>query len=83
MCLFSKYKDALGKPNEGFHSTRFLGYALYDILGTILIGLLISKFFNLSVGKTILFLFLLGLLLHLMFGVNTKMVNQLGIHFKN
>lgn len=80
----SKYKDALGVPRTGFHSARipWLDYALWDTVGTIgvtwVLVLLLAK--DKSFPNTlrwILFAFLLGLLLHLLFGVRTKMVGDL------
>jgi len=42
-----------GIPGKGFHSTRFYGFALYDILGTIAISILISYFFGYTFWKVL------------------------------
>lgn len=84
MCFFSKYKDALGVPRTGFHSARipWLDYALWDVVGTIgvtwVLVLLFAK--DKSFPNTlrwILFAFLLGLLLHLLFSVDTTMTRSI------
>ena len=66
-----KYKDALGKPNTGIHSYRFLGIAIFDTILTIFIAFIISKFFHLSFLYTLLILFLLGIIMHYIFCVET------------
>ncbi|BBI30245.1 hypothetical protein QKT49_gp105 [Acanthamoeba castellanii medusavirus] len=40
------YKDIFGVPNQGFHATRFLGLALYDVLGTLAIIVVLSFWLN-------------------------------------
>ena len=35
-CPLAKYKDIFGKPNEGAHSSRFLGIAIVDAGATII-----------------------------------------------
>lgn len=68
-----KYKDVLGKPNEGLHSYRFLNIAIFDVLGTILIAYALSFLFTYKYAFPIiaLLLFLLGIILHWAFCVNT------------
>jgi hypothetical protein len=61
----------LGKENEGFHKTRFLGLALYDVLGTIIGAWLISKSFGFDFWITLVCAFCAGVILHRMFCVNT------------
>ena len=41
-----KYKDSLGKPNEGIHSTRIFGLAFYDIIGMIIIIIVLSNWYE-------------------------------------
>ena len=71
-----KYKDVLGKPNEGIHSIRFLGVAIMDVIMTIIGAYFISHFSKISFIKTLIFLFILGILLHKLFCVNTT-INKL------
>ncbi len=66
-----KYKNIFGEPKTGIHSYRFLNIAIVDFIFTIFGGFIISKIFNISFFYTIIFLFLLGIILHRLFCVNT------------
>ena len=39
-----KYKDILGRPNEGVHSFRIFNIAIVDVLLTILAAYILSIF---------------------------------------
>jgi hypothetical protein len=73
------YKDIFGIPGTGFHSQRFMGLALNDTLGTIVLAVLVTYFFNVSLWKSIIGMFLLGEILHYVFGVQTAFLNMIGI----
>jgi hypothetical protein len=73
------FKNALGVPGQGFHSMRFMGVAVGDTVGTIVLALLISRNFGLEFIPTLLFLFILGEVLHWYFGVDTAVLRFLGI----
>ena len=66
-----KYKNALGIPNKGIHSYRFMGVAIMDVIMTILAAYLISIFFKYNFIYTTLVLFILGIILHRLFCVRT------------
>ena len=66
-----KYKNALGKPGKGVHSFRIFGVAIVDVLLTIIAAYVISYFFKYNFIHTLLFLFILGILLHRIFCVRT------------
>jgi len=66
-----KYKDIFGKPEKGFHSTRFMGVAIYDVIGTLIVSLLISYYTKYSFVYVAIFLFILGIILHNLFCVRT------------
>ena len=68
LCL---YKDMFGKVNKGIHSYRFINVAIIDVVMTIIVGLIISKTFNLSFIQTIIGLFILGIVMHRLFCVRT------------
>ena len=42
MTFLCKYANIAGTPGTGFHETRFLGMAAYDLFGTLLIAALIT-----------------------------------------
>ena len=66
-----KYKDALGKPNEGIHKYRIYNIAIADVVMTIIGALIISSIFKFNFLTTLIILFLLGIILHRMFCVKT------------
>ena len=66
-----KYRDSLGVPKQGVHSYRFLGVAIVDVIFTIIGAWIISYFTNKSFIFTMIFLFLLGIMLHRLFCVRT------------
>jgi hypothetical protein len=66
-----KYADIFGKPNTGAHKYRLFNIAIVDVILTILGGYLISKYFGYKTKDTIIVLFLLGIILHRVFCVNT------------
>ena len=68
-----KYKNYLGIPNQGIHSYRVLDIAIIDVFATIIIGILVSYFFKISYVYSIIFLFLLGIILHRLFCVRTTL----------
>jgi hypothetical protein len=64
------YKYSLGIPGKGFHS-HFLGIAILDVIGTILIAEILSYVFNWNIYLTLIAAFLTGIVLHRMFCVRT------------
>jgi len=80
--LFCQYKNIFGKPNTGLHSVRLFGVAVYDVVGTIIIAMILSFAFKWNFLLTLLITFIIAELLHVMFCVNTAFVNNvLGIRF--
>ena len=77
-----QYKDILGVPGEGFHKQRIFGFALLDIIGTIVAGyvisrMMISRFTLIKFVLVVTMLFLAGTLLHILFCVDTSFVKML------
>jgi hypothetical protein len=66
-----KYQNSLGVPNKGIHSYRLFGVAIVDVIFTIIGAIIISYFFNRSFVYTLIFLFLLGIIMHRLFCVRT------------
>lgn len=81
MTFLSKYKNILGQPGKGFHKQRFMGMALYDWIGTLLITLIwayIEEDNSLPNIISIFFIvFILGEILHIIFGVDTAFIKWL------
>lgn len=70
-CPFKEFSEIFGRPNEGAHSYRFMNLAIVDIVGTIIGAFIIAKLFNLNFFLTLLLFFILGIILHRLFCVNT------------
>jgi hypothetical protein len=66
-----KYKNILGKPGKGIHSYRFMNIAIMDVLMTIIAAIIISYFSKYSFVYVLIFLFILGIILHKLFCVRT------------
>jgi hypothetical protein len=73
------YAFIFGKPNEGAHSTRFAGYAVVDSIATILLAILITYIWRVSLWKSIISLFILGEIMHYLFGVQTAFLTTIGV----
>ena len=66
-----KYRYALGIPNRGVHSYRFMGVSIMDVIMTLIGAGLFSYFLKISFVYTSIFLFILGIILHRIFCVRT------------
>ena len=73
------YKNIFGEPKRGFHSTRLFGFAAGDIIGTILLAGLISYLWKFNFWRTLFWTFVIGEILHYLFGVQTQFLTLLGI----
>jgi hypothetical protein len=73
------YKYVLGIPGEGFHSTRIFGYALYDFLGTIALAMITSMIFNTYFILDFIIWFVVGEVLHYLYGTQTAFLTTMGI----
>ena len=69
------YKDSLGKPNEGIHSHRFLGLAIYDVIGMIVLILVLSRWYN----NMWIIIPIVTIIIHKIFGVKTAFNEFIGV----
>jgi fatty acid desaturase len=67
--MLCKYKDALGKPKTGIHSYRIFNIAIFDVVLTFVLAYFTKGKFN--YWYVLLFWFILGIILHRLFCVNT------------
>jgi len=74
------YAFIFGKPGEGAHSTRFLGYAVVDSVGTVLLAILLAYMFNTGFWITLLYTFIVGEILHYIMGAQTQFLTTLGLN---
>jgi hypothetical protein len=68
-----KYKDLFGKPGEGIHSWRIFDVGVIDVLTTILFAYFISFFTGIRLLYVLPAVFLLGIYVHRLFCVRTKL----------
>ena len=73
------FANILGEPNTGVHSIRLFGFAVVDTLLTVLGAYLISKGYKINFWYSLLGLFILGEVLHYMFGTNTAFLKMIGL----
>lgn len=73
------YKYILGIPGQGFHSTRFMGYALYDTLATIVLAMITAYILKKPFWIVLLVWFVLGEILHYAFGTQTAFLTSIGV----
>jgi hypothetical protein len=73
------YANALGVPGEGVHSKRIFGLALFDTVATIILAILFAWVFQIPIWKSLFFWFVLGEVLHYVFGTQTAFLKALGL----
>ena len=76
---FAAYSTALGEPGKGVHAKRFLGIALNDTLMTLAAAIILSAIYNIDILYTFTGLFVLGEILHYLFGVSTAFLKMIGL----
>jgi hypothetical protein len=79
ICPLSKYSNIFGKPNTGLHQYRILDTAIVDYIGTIIIAMIITYFTDIPLVITTILSFVIGILLHILFGVATNSVKYLNL----
>lgn len=71
-----KYRHILGEEKKGLHSIRIFDIAVVDVLLTLLLGCFISYYLHMNLFISWVSLFIIGVLLHRIFCVNTT-INKL------
>ena len=86
LCPFKKWKDIFGEVDKGVHQYKIGGSAIVDyimtIIGSILTTFIAKQIFNYDLPLTIttLFWLILGILLHILFGVETDTIKFLKLN---
>ena len=78
-CPFRKFKNALGIPNKGVHRYRLLNTAVVDYILTILVAIMTSYVTHIPLVLTTVAWFIGGLILHILFDVQTNTLKWLGV----
>jgi hypothetical protein len=66
-----RYKDIFGRPGEGAHAYRIFDIAVVDVVATIIAAFLVARVFDVAFWKSLVGLFLVGILSHRAFCVRT------------
>jgi hypothetical protein len=70
----------LGEPRSGVHSTRIFGIAAFDTIATILGAILIAYVLKKSFLVTLVVIFILGEILHYIYGTQTAFLTMIGVN---
>ena len=81
-CPLSQFKDIFGNPGKGAHKYRFLNTAIVDYVLTIVLAIITTLATKMPLVITTIMWFILGVVLHLLFGVQTSTLTYLGINCK-
>ena len=75
-CPFS---NLLGIPGEGVHSTRLGGYAVVDVVLTVIAAYFTSRAAQVPFITSLLLWFSVGEIMHVTYGVQTAFLTAIGI----
>ena len=79
MCIFKEYSNFFGEARTGVHSFRILDAPIVDHFFTILLAMFITYFSKIPLELTIIVCYILGILGHYLFGVQTNTLDYLNI----
>lgn len=71
LAIFNKSKDIFGAPYKGVHSFRIMDVAVVDYVATIFGAFTLYYFTGIPVEICTILLFFLGIVAHILFGVDT------------
>lgn len=66
-----RYKDLFERPREGVHSYRLFDIAVVDVAATMFVAFIIARVFGFAFWKSLVALFLVGIISHRAFCVRT------------
>jgi hypothetical protein len=77
-CPFREFKDMFGRPGKGIHSYRIFDTAIVDYVLSLLGAMLITYLTSVPLVITTICILVLGIIFHILFGVDTAAVAFLG-----
>ena len=66
-----QYKNIFGAPGTGVHSYRLFGVAIFDVISTFILALVLNYFIKTNYFVVLIFCFCLGIIMHKLFCVET------------
>lgn len=78
-CPFKRFKNSLGVAGKGIHQFRLLDTAAFDYILTIVMAFLSSFILKVPLVLSTIGWFVLGVCLHILFGVKTNSIKYLGL----
>jgi hypothetical protein len=66
-----RYNDIFGRPREGAHSYRIFDIAVVDVVATVIVAFFVAHVFSIALWKSLVGLFLVGIISHRVFCVRT------------
>ena len=79
MCIFKEFSNIFGEPRLGAHSYRFLDAPIVDHFLTILLAIFITYFSKIPLELIIPICYILGIICHYLFGVESNTLRYLNI----
>lgn len=77
-----KYRDIIGKPGEGLHSTRLFGLSVIDVAVSLAFAVIGSWITGYSIVLVATIIFVSGIIVHRLFCVNTALNVAIFGHIK-
>ncbi len=78
-CPFKLYRDLLGTPDKGVHKYKFLNTAIVDYVLTLIGACVTTYLTTVPLPLTTILWFIMGIVAHILFGVDTESLRFLGI----
>lgn len=79
MCIFKEFSNIFGEPRTGVHSFRILDAPVVDHICTILLAMFITYISKIPLELTIIVCYILGIICHYLFGVESNTLRYLNI----
>jgi hypothetical protein len=79
ICIFSEFKDIFGKVGKGAHKYRLFNTPMVDYGLTLVAAFATTYFTGLPLVLSTIGWYILGIIAHILFGVETPAVKYLGI----
>ena len=79
ICPLKQFNDIFGLPGQGVHQYKLLNVIIIDNLMTIAAAIFITYYFDIPAPLSIIGVYIASIVIHMLFGVQTKTLTYLGI----